>query len=239
MSRATRFILRAIAPIRTSVTRSRIAVMLFAIPVLSLGCHAARVIAPPVPLRGASVATYAIDIQFAESLDRASAEDPSRYEVHLAGDPASSMVASATLVDTLYGRVVQLVIPAWLEVNSDKANVQVTTRGVLTLDRRDTGTRTVAFRTGLSYSAPLKELFDSHCTPCHGSVRVEGGYRTDSYDALLEGGSDDEPNLIPSDPNCLIVRRCRPRNSMFDLGRLDFLDYEVLKNWIVNYEARP
>ena len=238
MNRATRLVPGAFAPIRRSAARSRIAALLFALPVLSLGCHAARVFAPPVPLRGASVATYAIQVEFAESLDRASAEDPSRYEVRLAGAPAS-VVTSATLVDTLYGRVVQLVIPAWLEVNADTSDVQVTTRGVLTLERRDTGTRTVAFRTGLSYSTPLKELFDSHCTSCHGPTVAEGGYRTDSYDALLGDGSDARPNLVPSDPNCLIVRRCRPRNSMFNLGRLDYLDYEVLKNWVVSYQARP
>ena len=67
----------------------------------------------------------------------------------------------------------------------------------------------------------------------------EGSYRTDSYDALLGGGSDAQPNLVASDPNCLILRRSRPRNSMFDLGRLDYLDYEVLKNWVVSYQARP
>ena len=204
------------------------------------GCHAARVMAPPPPLRAASAASYAVDVEFAEPLDRASAADPSRFEIRLAGDTLPSVITTATLVDTLYGRVVQLVIPDWLGRDADTTDAEVTTRGVRTADGRSTGIRTLRFRTGLSYRAPLRSaLFDARCSGCHGSASAGGGYRTDSYAGLLGGGADATPDLIAGDPNCLLVRKCKPRASMFELGGLSDLDYEMLKNWVESYQARP
>ena len=207
--------------------------------VVAAGCHATRVLAPPPPLRAASAAAYAVDVEFAEPLDPGTAEDPARYRVALASDSVASPIQTATLVDTTYGRVVELVIPAWLSVNTDSVDAEVETNGVLTVDGRETGRRIARFRTGLSYAEPVRALLDAHCSGCHGPARADGNYRTDSYAGLEGGGTNATPNLIPGDPNCLLVRKCKPRNSMFDLGGLSDLDYEILKNWVESYSARP
>ena len=203
------------------------------------GCNTARVLAPPPPLRAASAATFALDVEFAEPLSKSSAEDPSHYTLTpVAGGPAAA-VTTATLVDTLNGRVVQLLVPDWLSNDPDGTDWTVTSNGVLTVYGRSTGTRSTTFRAGLSYAAPLKELFDARCNSCHGPARADGSYRTDSYTGLLGNGVDATPNLIPGDPTCLIVRKCRPRNSMFNLGELTYFEYELLLNWVTNFNARP
>src|SRR5262245_6067990 len=58
------------------------------------GCDTARVVAPTPPLGAASAALYAVDVVFAEPVDKASAEDPTRYTVYPsddAGSPAAIM----------------------------------------------------------------------------------------------------------------------------------------------------
>ena len=217
--------------------------VIFQVAVIALAaflaaCHAGRILAPPPPLRVASAALYAVDVEFAEPLDRVTASDPSHYRSRLSGSATPATITSATLVDTLYGRVVQLVIPEWLGVDSDTMNAQLSTSGVLAADGRSTGTRQVTFRTGLSYAGPLRALFETHCSSCHNANRADGSYRTDSYAALLGGGTNATPNLVVGDPACLLVRKSRPRNSMFDLGGLSYLDYELLQNWVASYSAR-
>jgi hypothetical protein len=205
------------------------------------GCHAARVVAPNPPLRAASAALYAIDIEFAEPLTRASAEDPSHYVVYPAATPtARAMIASATLVDTLYGRVVQLLVPDWFgDDTKDHLDVVVESHGVQSLSGGTTGDRSVAFRTGLEYEPTMRNLLDGRCTGCHDAAHPNGNYRTDRYADLLGDGIAPPANLIPGDPNCLLVRRCKPRNSMFILAGLNYLDFEMIRNWVVTYTARP
>src|SRR5438093_2546639 len=120
------------------------------------GCHAARVLAPAPALQAASAAMYAIDLQFAEPLERASAQDISHYVLYPAAKPGSpAAVSTATLVDTLYGRVVQLLIPAWFgDSTVDATMMTVEARGVLDVSGRSTGDRTTTFRTGPSYAQP-------------------------------------------------------------------------------------
>jgi len=202
------------------------------------GCNTARVLAPPPPLRAASASHYAVDVEFAEPLDRATAEDVARYTLRDSATGTPQVISQATLVDTLNGRVVQLLIPDWLGTDPDTTAFDLTTTGVLTVEWRSTGTRSVRFRTGLSYRTPLKALLDQHCSACHGSAQADGSYRTDSYAALFRNGTDGTPNLIANDPTCLTVRRSKPRNSMFDLGNLSYLDFEILRNWVTSYAAR-
>ena len=203
-----------------------------------LGCHAARVLAPPPPLRAASANSFAVDVEFGESLNRPSAEDPSHYQVYPAGNPAATVaIYSATLIDTTFARVVQLLLSAG--PLPDTAQYVVRASGVVALDGQSTGTRSAPFGTGLSYRSPLRELFASHCDPCHGPTQAGGNYRTDSYAALIGSGTDGTANLIASDPNCLIIRRSRPLRTMFDLGRMSYLDFEILLNWVISYGARP
>jgi len=210
---------------------------LAAVATLQAGCHAARIVAPPPPLRAASANDFGVDAEFAEPLDRASAEDVSRYSVRRAMGPgAPQTIFSATVIDTFYGRVVQLLISDG--PLADTSDYIVEARDVRTLDGRSTGVRSVTFRTGLSYRAPLRGLFDSRCSPCHGALQTAGNYRTDSYASLFGTGTDGTPDLIAGDPNCLLVRKCRPGRSMWDAGQFSYLDFETILNWVASYSAR-
>lgn len=203
------------------------------------GCHAARVLAPPPPLRAASAAPYAVDVEFAEPIEQASAEDPARYTLVPASGPATPVsIASATMVDTLYRRTVQLLIPDWLSIDTDTTEFVLTTSGVLAIDGRSTGTRMLRFRTGLSYRAPMRALFDAKCSACHGAAQAAGAYRTDSHTALFGNGTDGIPDVIAGNPQCLTVRKCKPRNSMFNAADLTYLDFEMILNWVASYGAR-
>jgi hypothetical protein len=204
------------------------------------GCQTAPVFAPPPPLRAASASGFVVDVEFAEPLDRASAEQPARYRIYPAGDPAAAVaLQSAALIDSLYGRTVELVIDPSGGALPDSADYEVETADVLTLSGNSTGVRTIHFRTGLSHRDPLGVLFADHCNACHGPAQVQGAYRTDSYEALFGSGTDATPDLIAGDTRCLLVRKCKPLNSMFDAGRLSFLDYAMIANWVGGvYRAR-
>ena len=126
------------------------------------GCHTARVLAPPPALRAASVAAFAVDVEFGEPVDKTSAEDPAHYSLYPAGNPgALAAIASATLVDTVFSRTVQLIIPGWLGASPDSADYEITSSGVQAADGSPTGSRRAAFRTGLNYSRPLAD----RCSP--------------------------------------------------------------------------
>lgn len=203
------------------------------------GCHTARMALPPPPLRAASAASYALDVEFAEPLAMASAEDPAHYVlIPAAGGPAAA-VTTATLIDTLNGRVVQLLVPDWLGADPDGATWTVTTTGVMTLEGRSTGTRSATFQAGLGYTGALKPLFDARCNSCHGPARADGSYRTDTLAGLSGNGVDSMPNLVPGDPTCLLVKKCKPQNSMYNLGGLTYFDFEMIRNWVTSYDARP
>ena len=208
---------------------------------LLTGCETARVVAPEPRLRAASAALYAIDVEFAEPLDKATAEDPSRFVVYPEDTPAApARIGSATRIDTVSWRVVQLLLPDWLgDSTTDHRRVVVETHGVRDWFGRSTGDRRVRLATGLGYSAPMQALFDGRCSPCHGAANPGGGYRTDSYAALFGPGTTPTANLIAGDPNCLLVVKCRPHNSMYARAGLSYLDYEMLLNWVSGYQARP
>jgi len=206
-----------------------------------LGCNTAAVLAPPPPLRAASASNLAIDVEFAEPLDKAYAQDASHYLVYPtdgSGSPAA--VLQAALIDTLYGRVVRLSLqdPAQGFL-PDSTDYTIQTSGVITLAGKSTGARSVEIRTGLNYDTPMQSLLTLHCNSCHGPVRVDGSYRTDSYGALFDPGTSPTPNVIAGDPNCLLVVKTKPSNSMFRVGGLTFLDSEIIHNWVVSYQARP
>lgn len=203
------------------------------------GCHTARVVAPPPPLRAASAAQFSLDLEFDEPLDRASAEDVSHYRLTPAAGGATAAISSATLVDTLNGRVVQLLVPDWFSVNPDGTDWTIQAQGVLSIWGKSTGTRSVTFRAGLAYSVPMQAFFNDRCSSCHGASRTEGSYRTDTYAGLLGGGTNSTPNVIAADPTCLTVRKCKPHNSMFNAADLTYFDYELIANWVTNFNARP
>jgi hypothetical protein len=206
-----------------------------------LSCNTAAILAPPPPLRAASASNLAIDVEFAEPLDKASAQDSSHYLVYPtngSGSPAS--VLQAALIDTLYGRVVRLFLQDPVQgFLPDSTDYTIQTSAVITLAGTSTGTRSVVVRTGLNYDTPMQNLFALHCNSCHGPAIADGTYRTDSYSALFGPGTSPAPNVIAGDPNCLLVVKTKPSNSMFRRGNLTFLDSEVIRNWVVSYQARP
>ena len=218
----------------------RLARCALALTPLVSGCHTAAILAPLPPLRAASASAYAVDVEFSESLDRATAQDPARYSVYPQGISGSAAtVLQATLIDTLYGRVVQLLLSD--PINGflpDSALYTVQSTGVLDVVGKSTGSRSVDWRTGLNYDSPLRALFARHCDSCHGATREEGNYRTDSQAGLLAGGTNSTPNLIAGDPKCLVVVKTKPSNSMFRAGDLSYLDFEIIRNWVVSYQAR-
>ena len=203
------------------------------------GCNTAKLLAPPPPLRAASASAFAIDVEFAEPLDRGTAEDPARYTVlPLAGGTATKIL-DAALIDTLNARAVQLLVTDSAgNPLPDSSDFSVQTNGVLTIQGKSTGVRTVDFRTGLNYSSPLGDLFARHCDSCHGATLADGNYRTDSYAGLSGIGTNSVPNLIPGDVRCLLVVKTKPSNSMFNRGELSYLDSELIRNWVVSYGAR-
>lgn len=213
--------------------------LLAALAVIVAGCDTPRVLAPPPPLRAASAASYAVDVEFDVPLDKATAEDPSRYTLIPAGGGASAVITTATLIDTLNGRVVQLLIPDWLATNPDTTDFDLSTSGVVSVWGVSTGNRSVRFRTGLSYAEPMRAWFGAYCNACHGATRQSGSYRTDSYAGLFAGGTNSTPNVIAGDPKCLTVVKCKPHNSMFNAANLTYFDYELIKNWVESFSARP
>lgn len=204
------------------------------------GCDTAKVLAPDAPLRASSAALYAVNVEFAEPLDKASAEDVTRYSIYAAGAPGSpAAIGSATLIDTVAYRVVQLIVPGWFgDSTADARLTVVQTHGVRDWFGRSTGDRSVQFRTGLSYTEPMKSLFDARCSSCHGATNPGGGYRTDSYAALFGPGTSPTANVVAGNPRSLLVVKCEPGNSMFRAGNLDDLDFQNLLNWVVEYQAR-
>ena len=205
-----------------------------------LSCNTARVLAPPLPLRAASASASAIDLEFDEPLDRSSAQDPSRYFAYPTGSAGTpAVVLQATLIDTLYGRAVRLLVSDPVTgFLPDSAGYTVGTSGLRTVNGKVTGARSVDFQTGLNYGVQLRDLFARHCDSCHASGRSDGNYRTDTYAGLLGGGTNSTPNLIAGDPRCLLVVKTKPLNSMFDLGNLTFLDSDIIHNWVESYLAR-
>jgi hypothetical protein len=204
------------------------------------GCDTPRALAPAPPLEASSAALYAVDVSFPVPLERASAEDPSRYSVYPEGSPGSpAVIASASLIDTVGLRLVQLVIPAWFgDSATDRRPTVVETHGVRDWFGRSTGDRRASFVTGLNYTSTLRALLDAHCTSCHGASGPGGSYRTDSYAALFGPGTSPTPNVIAGDATSLLVVKCRPHNSMYVRGGLDFFDYERILDWVAVYLAR-
>src|SRR5262245_56941438 len=187
-------------PVLTALTAATIAAWL-------IGCDTARVVAPTPPLGAASAALYAVDVEFAEPLDKTSAEDPTRYTVYPSDTPGSpATIMSATLVDSFSLRGVQLIIPTWFgDSTFDRRSVVVQSHGVLDSFGRSTGQRSVTVTTGLAYQPQMKALFDAHCSSCHGPSNPAGSYRTDGYTELFGPGTSPTPNVIAGDPKCLTV----------------------------------
>jgi uncharacterized membrane protein/mono/diheme cytochrome c family protein len=56
----------------------------------------------------------------------------------------------------------------------------------------------VALNSDSFYAKHIHPVLDANCVSCHGSGKVEGGLRVDSYELLMKGGKDG-PVLVPRD----------------------------------------
>ena len=191
-----------------------------------------------------SASSYALDVEFDQPLDLASATDTSRYAVtDLVG--GRIVPTRITAIDTLFGMTVRVFFP--LGALQDSTSYRLTVTGVRDvwghpLFAADSATTDVF--TGLGYSYPLRSLLERKCTPCHNAAGAGGNYRTDSYEELFGYGSDanssnPRPNLIPGDARCLLVIRTSPGHSMFNVAHLTYGESQQFINWVVTYQARP
>ncbi len=64
------------------------------------------------------------------------------------------------------------------------------------------------------YAKRIHPIFDANCVGCHGTSKMEGGLRLDSYEMLMKGGKDG-PVLLPrrADNSLLIQRVTLPANN--------------------------
>ncbi len=203
------------------------------------GCNTAKRFGPgALPLRAASANDFAVEVEFASPLARASAGEASRFTVLEEGNPAAPVaIYSAELADTIFGRVVLLLLSGG--PLNDGARYVVRASGVRDVFGVVQPDAEAEFRAGLRYGADLAPLLAEHCNDCHGPTRADGAYRTDALTSLLGTGTDSIPNLIAGNPNCALVHRTRPIRSMYDKGMLSPLDADIIRNWVVSYQARP
>lgn len=226
-------------------TRRIIGLSLLVLPPLALvGCD--RSVAPavtPAVISVQSASSFAVDLGFDRPLERTSATEASRYTLI---QPAGDRVAPvrATLIDSLFGQTVRLFFP--LGTLEDSTVYHLTVTGVRDAWGRalvKAGSTTAEFETGLWYSRPMREVLERKCNPCHSAAHAGGNYRTDSYEALFEDGSDAQssnprPNLVPGNARCLLVIRTSPRHSMFNIAHLSYAESQLFINWVVTYQAR-
>jgi len=213
-------------------------------PIALLGCD--RPLVPestPYVIAVYSASSFAVDVAFDRPLARTSATQASHYTLTR---PAGDRVAPdrAALVDTLFGETVRLFFP--LGTFEDSTMYRLTVEGVQDAwgqPLAEADSVVADFETGLWYSRPIREVLTRKCDPCHNVAQAGGNYRTDSYAALFEDGSDAQssnprPNLIPGDARCLLVIRTSPGHSMFNVAHLSFAESQLFINWVVTYQAR-
>lgn len=68
-----------------------------------------------------------------------------------------------------------------------------------------TGSGTVA--TNSFYTRHINPIFDAKCVSCHGTSKVQGGLRLDSYEQLMRGGSDGAVIIAGSPDRSLLLKR--------------------------------
>src|SRR5437762_1436700 len=165
---------------------------LLALPPLALlGCDRAVVPeATPDLISVHSASSFAVDIAFDRPMGRASVEQVSRYTlIEPAGDRVAP--ARAVLIDSLFGQTVRLLFP--LGTMADSTRYGLTVAGARDAWGRalvPADSTTTEFEAGLWYSRPVLDILARKCNPCHNAGREGGSYRTDSYAALFDPGSD-------------------------------------------------
>lgn len=205
-----------------------------------------RPVAPaptPQAITAYSASPFAVDLGFDRPLDRTSASQASHYVVIRPTGERVTPVRAA-LIDTLFGQTVRLLYR--VGTLEDSTRYRLTVAGVRDAWGRplfEADSTTVDLYAGLWHSYPIRELLDRKCTPCHNGRRAGGNYRTDSYEALYDFGSDagssnPRPNLVPGDARCILVIRTSPLHSMSNVAHLSYAESQLFLNWVVTYQAR-
>jgi hypothetical protein len=222
-----------------------VALSLLALPPLALlGCDRPLVPAvTPDVFSVHSASSFAVDLGFDRPLERASATQASRYAlIRPTGDRVAPI--RATLIDSLFGQTVRLFFPFGTLEDSTAYRMTVTgMRDVWGRALTEADSTTAGFETGLWHSRPIREVLARKCDPCHNAAHAGGNFRTDSYEALFENGSDAQssdprPNLVPGDARCILVIRTTPKHSMFNIAHLSYAESQLFINWVVTYQAR-
>lgn len=68
------------------------------------------------------------------------------------------------------------------------------------------------------------------CRRCHGD---RGAYSLESFEGVMGPGSDDVPNVIPGDPDSLLIDYCRDGHQ-----GLTYPDALTILSWVVEFDAR-
>jgi hypothetical protein len=63
-----------------------------------------------------------------------------------------------------------------------------------------------AKKTGVTYAADIKPLFEASCVRCHSGEKAKGGVRLDSLEAVLKGGKEGKVVLAGKSRDSVLVR---------------------------------
>lgn len=96
----------------------------------------------------------------------------------------------------------------------------------------------------VDFQREVEPIFASHCAKCHGPKRQRSGLRLDSRNSLLRGGDQNEPTIVPGEPqNSLLMRVVSQPDSDLRMPpegpRLTKDQISVLRRWIKQGAAWP
>src|SRR5262245_64906946 len=60
-------------------------------------------------------------------------------------------------------------------------------------------------KTGVTYAADIKPIFEKACIKCHGAEKQKGKLRLDSLDAVLKGGEDGKVIEVGNSADSMLV----------------------------------
>lgn len=90
----------------------------------------------------------------------------------------------------------------------------------------------------VSFCGQVAPLLEQHCLACHGARKAEGGYRVDSYSALLTAGESGVPPIAPNDPSSSelfrrITSQVASERMPLEKPPLETAEIQRIKTWII------
>jgi hypothetical protein len=92
----------------------------------------------------------------------------------------------------------------------------------------------------VSYYKDVRPIFVQHCQGCHQPAKAEGGYVMTGYKNLLEKTDNDEPGIVPGQPDKSVVLSVivpeGGKPPRMPRGKEPLTDYEVklIKRWVAD-----